>query len=41
MLAIVIGSEWPTIKVKRLSDRVEEEVSRETLTAWIAKELAS
>ena len=40
-LAIVIGSEWPTIKVKRLSDRVEEEVSRETLTAWIAKELAS
>ena len=38
--AIVIGSEWPTIKVKRLSDRVEEEVSRETLPAWIAKELA-
>ena len=38
--AVVIGSEWPTIKVKRLSDRVEDEVSRETLPAWIAKELA-
>lgn len=38
--AVVIGAEWPTVKVKRLSDRVEEEVSKEELPAWIAKELA-
>jgi histidyl-tRNA synthetase len=39
--AVVIGSEWPTLKVKRLSDRVEEEVAKDALPAWIAKELAS
>lgn len=38
--AVVIGSEWPTVKVKRLSDRHEESVPHDALPAWIAKELA-
>lgn len=34
-LAVVIGSEWPVLKVKRLADRHEEEVSQESLPAWM------
>ena len=34
-LAVVIGSEWPVLKVKRLADRHEEEVSQEDLPAWM------
>jgi len=34
-LAVVIGSEWPVLKVKRLADRHEEEVSQESLLAWM------
>jgi histidyl-tRNA synthetase len=38
--AIVIGAEWPTLKVKRLADRHEEPVPANSLLAWLAKELA-
>ena len=38
--AIVIGAEWPTLKVKRLADRYEEPVPANSLLAWLAKELA-
>jgi histidyl-tRNA synthetase len=38
--AIVIGAEWPTLKVKRLADRHEESVPANSLLAWLAKELA-
>lgn len=33
--AIVVGSEWPTLKVKRLADRHEESVPHDGLTAWL------
>jgi histidyl-tRNA synthetase len=39
--AVVIGSEWPALKVKRLSDRHETEVPGDELTAWLGRELAS
>jgi len=38
--AIVIGAEWPTLKVKRLADRHEESVPANSLLTWLAKELA-
>ena len=38
--AIVIGAEWPTLKVKRLADRHEEPVPANSLLDWLAKELA-
>lgn len=34
--AVVIGSEWPTVKIKRLSDRHEESISHEALLNWLA-----
>jgi histidyl-tRNA synthetase len=34
--AIVVGSEWPTLKVKRLADRHEESVPRDSILAWLA-----
>jgi hypothetical protein len=37
--AVVIGAEWPRLKVKRLADRHEEEFSKEALSAWLSKEL--
>jgi len=37
--AVVIGAEWPHLKVKRLADRHEEELSKEALFAWLSKEL--
>jgi histidyl-tRNA synthetase len=37
--AVVVGAEWPLLKVKRLADRVETEVSGDSITAWISKEL--
>jgi len=33
--AIVVGAEWPTLKVKRLADRHEESVPKEALAAWL------
>ena len=36
--AVVVGSEWPVLRVKRLEDRMENEVSVEDLPAWIAGE---
>ncbi len=38
--AIVIGAEWPTLKVKRLADRHEESVPANSLLTWLTKELA-
>ena len=34
--AIVVGSEWPTLKVKRLAERHEESVPRDSILAWLA-----
>jgi histidyl-tRNA synthetase len=34
--AVVIGSEWPVVKVKRLADRHEEEVVQDALLPWLA-----
>ena len=34
--AVVIGAEWPALKVKRLVDRHEESVSRDSLLSWLA-----
>ena len=34
--AIVVGSEWPTLKVKRLADRHEESVPRDSILPWLA-----
>jgi histidyl-tRNA synthetase len=36
--AVVIGSEWPRVKVKRLADRHEEEVAKDSLPAWLQKQ---
>lgn len=33
--AVVIGSEWPTLKVKRLADRHEESVSHADILSWL------
>jgi len=33
--AVVVGAEWPTVKVKRLSDRLEESVPGDSLPAWL------
>jgi histidyl-tRNA synthetase len=34
--AVVIGSEWPVVKVKRLADRHEKEVAKDALLPWLA-----
>jgi len=34
--AIVMGAEWPTLKVKRLADRHEESVPLADILAWLA-----
>ncbi|MFZ0615223.1 MAG: ATP phosphoribosyltransferase regulatory subunit [Chthoniobacterales bacterium] len=34
--AVVIGSEWPVVKVKRLADRHEEEIAKDALLPWLA-----
>lgn len=34
--AIVVGSEWPMLKVKRLADRHEESVPHDGLAAWLS-----
>lgn len=36
--AAVIGSEWPVLKVKRLADRNEEQVSCGDLVAWLGRQ---
>ncbi len=36
--AVVIGSEWPRVKVKRLADRHEEEVAKDSLPAWLQEQ---
>ena len=35
--AVVIGTEWPKVKVKRLSDRHEEELEGADLATWLSK----
>lgn len=37
--AVVIGAEWPTLKVKRLADRHEEPVPQEALASWLQGQL--
>ena len=37
-LAVVIGAEWPRLKVKRLSDRLEEEMGEDVLAAWLQEQ---
>ncbi|KAB2644972.1 MAG: hypothetical protein DVB29_00580 [Verrucomicrobia bacterium] len=34
-LAIVIGAEWPQLKVKQLSTREESEMTREAFLIWL------
>jgi histidyl-tRNA synthetase len=34
--AIVVGVEWPTLKVKRLADRLEESVPETSLAEWLS-----
>jgi histidyl-tRNA synthetase len=36
--AVVIGAEWPTLKVKRLADRHEESVPANSLLTWLASD---
>jgi len=36
--AVVIGAEWPEVKVKRLSDRMEQELDHATLAIWLSEE---
>lgn len=36
--AVVIGAEWPVVKVKRLADRHEEEVAKDGLPAWLQEQ---
>jgi histidyl-tRNA synthetase len=37
-LAVVIGAEWPRLKVKRLSDRHEEEMGEDVLAEWLQEQ---
>lgn len=37
-LAVVIGAEWPRLKVKRLYDRHEEEMGEDVLAAWLQEQ---
>jgi len=39
--AVVIGAEWPEVKVKRLSDRMEQELDHATLGVWLEEQGAS
>lgn len=34
--AIIVGAEWPTLKVKRLTDRTEESVPHADILSWLA-----
>ena len=36
--AVVIGAEWPEVKVKRLSDRMEQELDHATLGVWLEEQ---
>ena len=36
--AVVIGAEWPEVKVKRLSDRMEQELDHATLGIWLSEQ---
>jgi histidyl-tRNA synthetase len=36
--AVVIGSEWPEVTVKRLADRMEQELDHSTLGVWLAEQ---
>jgi histidyl-tRNA synthetase len=38
LYAVVIGSEWPLVKVKRLADRSENEVDHAVLPAWLKQQ---
>ena len=38
--AVVIGAEWPQVKVKRLADRMEQELDHATLAVWLAEQRA-
>lgn len=33
--AVVIGAEWPLVKVKHLASRAEKEISQDTLAEWL------
>jgi len=35
-VALVVGAEWPTLKVKNLAERTETELSQEALADWAA-----
>jgi histidyl-tRNA synthetase len=35
-VALVVGNEWPTLKVKNLAERSESELSQEALADWAA-----
>ena len=39
--AIVIGVEWPLVKVKRLADRMEEELKHTALAGWLRGQIPS
>ena len=39
--AVIIGAEWPEVKVKRLSDRMEQELDHATLGIWLKEQCAS
>jgi histidyl-tRNA synthetase len=39
--AVVIGAEWPEVKVKRLSDRMEQELDHATLGVWLEEQGAA
>jgi len=36
--AVVIGSEWPEVTVKRLADRMEQQLDHSTLGVWLAEQ---
>jgi len=37
--AVILGAEWPKVKIKRLADRHEEEVAEAELPAWLKENL--
>ena len=39
--AVVIGTEWPSVKVKRLSDRMEQELDHSALAIWLEEHVAA
>ena len=38
--AVVVGAEWPEVKVKRLSDRMEQELDHAALAVWLLDQRA-